>query len=155
MLDLKLTQFCLTIRNKIAEQMAAIQKSIESIIVSNRDQSDQRRSRSRFRTRSRSHSHAPNGICWYHWKFGSDARRCKLPCFWKQKRDGPSLSAASDSGLLTRCLFVIDRNTKISFLVDTAADPCEYSRKLIRDVNQITNFQQLMEQLSKHVARNC
>jgi len=61
-----------------------------------------------------------------------DSRRYVQLYSWQQHSGNPSLSTASDSGLLTRRLFVIDRNKMISFLVDTRADLCVYPRKFIR-----------------------
>lgn len=39
-------------------------------------------SNSRSRTRSRSRSTTDNSLCWYHNKFGSNARKCNRPCSW-------------------------------------------------------------------------
>jgi len=49
--------------------------------------------------------------------------------------------ATSDSGHLTRRLFVTDRETRISFLIDTGADLCVYPRKLIRGSRQKSNYE--------------
>lgn len=48
------------------------------------------------------------------------------------KRDQPFVSAASDDGLVSRRIFVMDRHSKIFFLVDTGADICVYLRNKIR-----------------------
>ncbi|XP_043476883.1 uncharacterized protein LOC122507936 [Leptopilina heterotoma] len=43
---------------------------------------DHSHSRSRFRSRSHSRNRRQQSrdMCWYHWKFGSDARKCEKPC---------------------------------------------------------------------------
>lgn len=41
-----------------------------------------RRSPSAPSRRSRSRSPAANGVCWYHHRFGADARHCLRPCSW-------------------------------------------------------------------------
>ncbi|CAN7939986.1 unnamed protein product, partial [Ixodes pacificus] len=35
---------------------------------------------SRSRQRSRSRSSEVGRICWYHWKFGNKAQKCRAPC---------------------------------------------------------------------------
>lgn len=47
------------------------------------------------------------------------------------KRDRPSVNAASDDGLTSRRMFVRDRSSKISFLVDTGAEVCVFPRNRI------------------------
>ncbi|CAK1586199.1 unnamed protein product [Parnassius mnemosyne] len=55
---------------------------------------------SRSRPRSRSRGHHPNGQrrsrsrsatgtwkCWYHWRFGSSATKCRSPCSFSQGND--------------------------------------------------------------------
>lgn len=47
------------------------------------------------------------------------------------KRDQPSVKAADDDGLGSRRIFVTDKRTKISFLVDIGADISVYPRSKI------------------------
>ena len=47
------------------------------------------------------------------------------------KRDHPSVNTANDDGLASHRIFVMDRYSKISFLVDTGADICVYPRNKI------------------------
>ncbi|CAH0386123.1 unnamed protein product [Bemisia tabaci] len=42
-------------------------------------------SRSRSRSRSRSENDRRNGVCFYHHKFGDEARACRQPCSYKPK----------------------------------------------------------------------
>lgn len=49
------------------------------------------------------------------------------------KLTGQTLMAASDTCFSTHRLFVTDRVTKISFLVDTGADFCVYPRSLLKN----------------------
>jgi hypothetical protein len=48
---------------------------------------------------------------------------------------------ASDPGHLARRLFVTDRETRISFLIDTGADLCVYPRKLTRGPRQKSTYE--------------
>lgn len=48
------------------------------------------------------------------------------------KRGQPSVNVAYDDGLGTRRIFVSDKRTNISFLVDTDADTCVYPRNKVR-----------------------
>ena len=57
------------------------------------------------------------------------------------KRDQPSIDAANDDGLGTRRIFVRDRKTRISFLVDTGADTCVYPRSSIREQVNKTDYE--------------
>jgi predicted aspartyl protease len=50
-----------------------------------------------------------------------------------EKREQSSVNAAyDDDGTISRRIFVTDRRTKISFLVDTGADVCVYPRSKLR-----------------------
>ncbi|XP_071577987.1 uncharacterized protein [Temnothorax nylanderi] len=91
-LELRFAQLRLTMQQEMAEQLSAIHKSIEAISEgrSREDRDDDRRrsrprSRSRLRPRPRSYSrdrgHESNGLlCYYHWRFGSDATKCRPLC---------------------------------------------------------------------------
>lgn len=82
-LELRLAQLRLSLQQEMAEQLTAIRRSIEAIGESrpSRDRNDdRRRPRPRSRSRSRGREHAANQPCWYHWRFGSEARRCEAPC---------------------------------------------------------------------------
>lgn len=48
------------------------------------------------------------------------------------KRDQLSVNMACDSDSESRCIFVIDSDSRISFLVDTGADLCVYPRNKLR-----------------------
>ena len=48
------------------------------------------------------------------------------------KRDQPSVNAVYDDGLGTHRIFVRDKRTNISFLMDTGADTCVYTRNKVR-----------------------
>jgi len=118
-------------------------RSLEAISEYGRGRSDTRRymqPRSRSRSRPRSRDHAANGPCWYHWKFGSEARRL-APLNNQRERNGPSLMAASDAGHPTRRFFTTDCNTGISFLIDTGADLCVYPRKMVRGQRQKSSYE--------------
>lgn len=56
--------------------------------------SDPSRSKSRFKSRSHSRGryHQSDDMCWYHWKFDKDARKCEKPCkFAGAENDSGSL----------------------------------------------------------------
>ncbi|UYV80712.1 hypothetical protein LAZ67_19001517 [Cordylochernes scorpioides] len=64
------------------------------------------------------------GTCWYHMKFGAQARKCLQPCNFKVqgKRIRPPSVGATDGPGLTRRLFITDRRSAYLFLVDTGAE---------------------------------
>ncbi|UYV69708.1 hypothetical protein LAZ67_7000355 [Cordylochernes scorpioides] len=64
------------------------------------------------------------GTCWYHMKFGAQARKCLQPCNFKVqgKRIRPPSVGATDGAGLTRRLFITDRRSAYLFLVDTGAE---------------------------------
>lgn len=49
--------------------------------------------------------------------------------------------AANDTSPETRRLFVTDRNSKLSFLVDTGADLCTYPRKLVKERREKSTYE--------------
>lgn len=57
------------------------------------------------------------------------------------KCDGPSLMTADDSGPVSRRLFVFDRETKISFLIDTGADLCVLPRGMVQGSRQRSSYE--------------
>lgn len=81
-LNLKLSQLALGINQEIT----ALRKEIAEINTrSARGRSpDPSAHRSRSRSRSRN-SHGVNGICWYHWRFGSNSQKCVKPCTYKSE----------------------------------------------------------------------
>ncbi|XP_067207883.1 uncharacterized protein [Linepithema humile] len=95
-LNLQLAQMRLALQQEMAEQLTAIRRSIEAIGEPDQGRGGGRRhsrshsrshpnSRSRSRSRPRSHGHTSNGLCWFHWRFGPDARRCETPCSAQQQ----------------------------------------------------------------------
>ncbi|KFD63933.1 hypothetical protein M514_23924 [Trichuris suis] len=77
-----------------------------------------RRSHRRVDRTSRTASESRHAdVCYYHRRFGRDARRCQQPCPFKlQGNEQP------------RQLFVFDRRTGIRFLVDTGAEVSVHPR---------------------------
>ncbi|XP_012542801.2 uncharacterized protein LOC118648078 [Monomorium pharaonis] len=78
-INLQLTQMRLSLQQEMTEQIAALRRSIEAIGQPERGRGEFR-GRQRSRSRSRGRGHASNNLCWYHWRFGPDARRCDPPC---------------------------------------------------------------------------
>ncbi|XP_019872924.1 uncharacterized protein LOC109601141 [Aethina tumida] len=48
-----------------------------------------RRGRSRSLTRSHSRSRDADRVCWYHWRFAENAKKCKQPCTYHSTRNAP------------------------------------------------------------------
>ena len=80
--NLQITQMRLAMQQEMAEQLAAIRRSIEAIGERQPRRGDDggRRRRERSRSRSRTRGHSSNNLCYFHWRFGPDARRCDPPC---------------------------------------------------------------------------
>ncbi|KAF6769226.1 hypothetical protein AHF37_12695 [Paragonimus kellicotti] len=73
-------------------------------------------------------SHNKN-FCWYHFKFGADARKCSPPCQFKSQNFGGKLrsqpvmtTTALGTGSPSRRLFVRDSASNYIFLVDSGAE---------------------------------
>ncbi|XP_043595942.1 uncharacterized protein LOC122573527 [Bombus pyrosoma] len=108
--------------NALNEQMIQLQTlSFGSARPSRRRSRNPRRSTSRDRLQQL-------GFCYYHATFKERAKKCRSPCSWNQ----PSANTACDDSLVSRRIFVTDRKSKISFLVDTSADICVYPRNKLR-----------------------
>ncbi|XP_043506110.1 uncharacterized protein LOC122526658 [Polistes fuscatus] len=61
-----------------------------------------RRDRSRSRSRNRGSSvKVNNGLCYYHSRFQTQARKCRQPCTWVQNRDSVAPTAVSTSTAAT------------------------------------------------------
>ncbi|KAL0848769.1 hypothetical protein ABMA28_013200 [Loxostege sticticalis] len=80
-----------------ASEIAELRKMVERLEAkldqqtrmsrsNNRSRSQQRRSSSRSQSRSAS-SYKRHPVCWYHWKFGSQAHKCQPPCDYKAGND--------------------------------------------------------------------
>ncbi|XP_050340136.1 uncharacterized protein LOC126766380 [Bactrocera neohumeralis] len=66
-------------QSSIEQQLAKITKEIASI-KANINRRSKSRSRSRPPSRSGMQNNNSNGLCWYHHKFGNDAKKCRSPC---------------------------------------------------------------------------
>jgi len=74
----------------ILEQIAELRREVASLRVahthSRPHSRDRHRSHSRDRRGSTSdNSLQPQDICWYHWQFGDEARKCSQPCSHQQR----------------------------------------------------------------------
>lgn len=76
--SLKLAQLALEFR----EQTASLRSEIASLRAGYRREpaSGGHDSRSRGRSRSRSRPRPAGGICWYHFRYGQEAKKCESPC---------------------------------------------------------------------------
>jgi len=75
---------------ELLERIDELSRQVTSLSASqtrNHSQSrDRHRSQSRGRRSTPDYSPTHHDICWYHWKFGDDARKCNPPCY-RQQRD--------------------------------------------------------------------
>ena len=82
----------------------------------------QSRSSSHSASRSSSHSTSPISVCWYDRRFGPNAHKC-APLHPVGKRLSQPLVAPSATGhSISRLIFLKDRTSSLSFLVDTGAE---------------------------------
>ncbi|XP_054091269.1 uncharacterized protein LOC128922899 [Zeugodacus cucurbitae] len=66
-------------QSSIEKQLAEIVKEIASI-KANINHRSRSRSRNRPPSRSGKQNDSSNGLCWYHLKFGNEAKKCRSPC---------------------------------------------------------------------------
>ncbi|XP_033214063.1 uncharacterized protein LOC117171119 [Belonocnema kinseyi] len=68
----------------VTSRIAEVSVTLSEVASGSRDRG-RSPSRGRFRDRSRSRSRRnhEDGVCWYHETFGSDAKKCNLPCAFK------------------------------------------------------------------------
>lgn len=80
MLNFKISQLSLSINQEIA----TLRSEVAAINTRPSRNPDLKPStyRSRFRSRSRT-LHGADGLCWYHWHYGSQSRKFKEPCTYK------------------------------------------------------------------------
>jgi hypothetical protein len=77
MLNLKISQLTLSIN----QETATLRSEVAAINTRPLRNPDSRPSTYRSRSRSRSRTlHGANGLCWYHWRYGSKSQKCKEPC---------------------------------------------------------------------------
>jgi len=76
----------------LLERIEELSRQVASLRVQQANSNSQ--SRVRHRSQSRGHRRStpdnslqPNGICWYHWQFGNEARKCTPPCSHQWTRD--------------------------------------------------------------------
>jgi len=62
-------------------QLSEIIKKLDRIELKNRRTASRQRRRSNSKSRSRSASASPKH-CWYHKRFGQEAKKCVAPCSW-------------------------------------------------------------------------
>jgi hypothetical protein len=131
MLNLKISQLTLSINQEIA----TLKSEVVAINTRPSRNPDSRPSTYRSRSRSRSRTlHGANGLYWYHWRYGSQSRKCKEPCTYNSgKRDWSSMTTASETSPSPRRLFITDRTSQTQFLIDTGADLCVYPRSAVPD----------------------
>ncbi|KAJ8912285.1 hypothetical protein NQ315_017318 [Exocentrus adspersus] len=109
---------------KMQEIMLATQLMVKAVIEKSNHGGNSSRSRANSRhrrgSRSRSASRKPCDSCWYHYKFGN---KC-LP-------EKPSVYAANHDGPTKGRIFIMDRDTKVRYLVDSRADVCVFPKSCV------------------------
>ncbi|XP_023246394.1 uncharacterized protein LOC111643202 [Copidosoma floridanum] len=71
------------LRATMTQLLATVQKLSDSSEGGQRSGRQRNRNNSRSNNRSRSPTPSQNGYCFYHHRFGMDARKCEQPCAWK------------------------------------------------------------------------
>ncbi|XP_076238632.1 uncharacterized protein LOC143181858 [Calliopsis andreniformis] len=86
LLSMKMAQLAISLRQEIS---AIRQELTSDVRPSRRDRDSRPRSpaRSSARSGSRSRRHGKRGVCWYHWMFDTDARKCIAPCTFNAGND--------------------------------------------------------------------
>ncbi|XP_073961813.1 uncharacterized protein [Choristoneura fumiferana] len=98
------------------------------------------RSRQRSASKRSNSSYRKFPMCWYHNKFGEQARRCIKPCDY-QAGNAPGRSIMATGGCPNASrLFVVDSRSKVQFLIDTGSDLCVFPRSKLRDHRNPTNY---------------
>nr|CDS25957.1 gag pol polyprotein [Hymenolepis microstoma] len=87
--------------------------------------------------RRRSPSRQDDQICYYHRTYGDKARRCRPTCKYAKSK---SRSPSGKSHAPHRLLSVVDRNSKIKFLVDTGSEVSVISRSAEKRCLQATGI---------------
>lgn len=67
---------------EMAKQIAELTKCVAELSTRGR-QNNRSRSRSRRRSPPRKRSPSDQRLCWYHWQFGDEAKKCTHPCSYK------------------------------------------------------------------------
>ncbi|CAH8483752.1 unnamed protein product [Dicrocoelium dendriticum] len=72
----------------LKSQMATLTRQFADFSASRHNRCKCSRSRSRSRSKSPSRSPNRNGYCWYHERFGQQAKSCRPPCSFKRQQQG-------------------------------------------------------------------
>ncbi|XP_048514298.1 uncharacterized protein LOC125501745 [Athalia rosae] len=74
------------------QQIVNLRLDISELKTSSGGSINRREQRTRWRSRSRSQSrgHGRNGLCWYHWRYSADAKKCEQPCNFTSGNAGGS-----------------------------------------------------------------
>lgn len=85
--------------DKLENEIKELKQMISSLSMnSNRSRSPHRReSNSRFQSNSRSRFNSKGRLCWYHFKFGSNATKCIAPCQHKSSISNSSSNSNQSS----------------------------------------------------------
>lgn len=86
-LEIRLAELQLAMRRQMDARFETLYQRIDSIATQqdgrrprSRSPSWQQRPGARGRSRSRSRDRPTSGTCWYHWRFGAEAKKCTPPC---------------------------------------------------------------------------
>lgn len=72
--------------SKLTQQVAAL--TAQMTRLNKQSRRERSRSRSRDQARNRSRAATPEGVCYYHRRFGEEARKCTQPCTYTKYEKG-------------------------------------------------------------------
>jgi len=131
------------IRENLVEEVGQLKGQIEALglqLRQSRERSHNRpgKQRSRQRSLSRSRERTRSGTCYYHCKFGNQARHCRKLCAWKTStptttgklKNPTEIEAVTAGENKSRRLTIRDRVMRTQFLIDPSEDVSTISKKL-------------------------
>ena len=102
---------------QLRQEVALLTESVTSLTTSLRRRSPSSRGRTPSPTRT-NNPPKPEELCWYHAKFGENAKKCRESCALEENNIAAVDSGDSASGHL---FYITDKETHIRFLVDTGS----------------------------------
>lgn len=79
--NIKIAQLSLSLQ----EEISTLKQEIASLRLQRSHSRDQTPNHTRQRSKSRTNEHGTDGMCWYHWKYGTNAKKCQKPCTFQSK----------------------------------------------------------------------
>ena len=112
--------------SRLSDEVSQLRSEVadlRKLLQSNPRANQRRRSQSRGRSASPAAPRAPD-LCWYHYRFGDNAQKCRPPCSRSGNTPASPLMATGVAGqsFVSRLFYVTDRSTSLRFLIDTGAE---------------------------------